>query len=357
MIEVKNITKRYGDHTAVDNLSFTMEKGRIYGFLGPNGAGKSTTMNIMTGYIAASQGTVTIDGVDIVKKPEKAKMHIGYLPEIPPLYQDMTVKEYLTFVAELKRVPKADRRDQIARVTKMTMLGDYQDRLIRNLSKGYKQRVGLAQALIGDPEVIILDEPTVGLDPQQIMEIRDLIRSLKADHIVMLSSHILSEVNEVCDEVMILSHGRLVASGTPAELEAGMQKTMTLSLSVLGTETAVRSALSGTAHITGITCGEPGEDGALAVTIETDSGEDIRPDIARALAASAIPVMSMNAETQSLEEVFLELTSQEAIAISQDAGSDDSKEDTQAPDNTDIDTEDHPSEDTPADEAGEEAEQ
>ena len=312
MIEVKGIVKRYGGQTAVDHLTFTMEKGKIYGFLGPNGAGKSTTMNIMTGYIAASEGTVTINGADIVRQPKAAKKQIGYLPELPPLYPDMTVLEYLTFVAELKGVPKKERRDQIARVMKMTMLGEFQHKLIRNLSKGYKQRVGLAQALIGFPEVIILDEPTVGLDPQQILEIRDLIRSLKEEHIVMLSSHILSEVNEVCDEVMIISHGRLMGIGTPAELENSMQKSVTVHATVLGSEEAVRAALSEVAQITELLFGEPAEDGSLAVTLKTETTEDIRADIARAFAAGSIPVMGMQLETQSLEEVFLELTSAEA---------------------------------------------
>ncbi len=315
MIEVKNIVKRYGDHLAVDHLSFNMETGKIYGFLGPNGAGKSTTMNIMTGYIAASEGTVTIDGLDIVREPEEAKKHIGYLPELPPLYQDMTVAEYLSFVADLKRVPKKERRDQIAKVMKQTMLGEYSERLIRNLSKGYKQRVGLAQALIGSPDIIILDEPTVGLDPQQILEIRELIRSLREDHIVMLSSHILSEVNEVCDEILILSHGKLVASGTPEELESRIGGgSATLKLSILGAEENVRPVLEGMEHIKEVDFGAPGADGALPVTVQTDTQEDIRAEVAKALAAANLPVMAMNLETHSLEEVFLELTGSDAEA-------------------------------------------
>ncbi|MCR5092532.1 MAG: ABC transporter ATP-binding protein [Lachnospiraceae bacterium] len=327
MIEVKGITKRYGSHTAVDNLSFTMETGRIYGFLGPNGAGKSTTMNIMTGYIAANEGTVLVNGVDIIRKPEAAKKQIGYLPELPPLYQEMTVLEYLLFVAELKKIPKKERRDQIARVLKMTMLGDYQERLIRNLSKGYKQRVGLAQALIGFPEIIILDEPTVGLDPQQILEIRDLIRSLKSDHIIMLSSHILSEVNEVCDEVMILSHGKLVASGSPAELEAKMQKKSSLNLTVLGDEESTRAALAAVPGIDQMTFGETAEDGALSAVLESDGDTDIRTEVARALAAAAIPVTGMQLETRSLEDVFLELTgSDEAVDEDTEAGEGEGKE-------------------------------
>lgn len=209
MIEVTNLTKKYGDHIAVDHLSFRVEKGQIYGFLGPNGAGKSTTMNIITGYLAATEGTVTIDGKDIQKDPEEAKRSIGYLPELPPLYVDMTVREYLEFVAELKKVPKKERKQQIDEVMEMTQITDMQQRLIKNLSKGYRQRVGLAQAILGYPEVIILDEPTVGLDPKQIIEIRDLIRKLGENHTVILSSHILSEVSAVCDHIMIIAHGKV----------------------------------------------------------------------------------------------------------------------------------------------------
>ena len=233
MIEVRDLVKRYGGHVAVDHLSFTVEKGQIYGFLGPNGAGKSTTMNIMTGYIGLTEGDVIVNGHNIVEEPEAAKRCIGYLPEIPPLYTDMTVTEYLRFAAQLKKVPKGERAEQIRRVVELTHIEDVQHRLIKNLSKGYRQRVGLAQALLGFPEVIILDEPTVGLDPKQIIEIRDLIRSLSGDHTVILSSHILSEVQEVCDQVLIINHGKLIASGSPAELEEKLAGT-SLSLTVKG---------------------------------------------------------------------------------------------------------------------------
>ena len=212
MIEVQNLVKMYGKHMAVDHLNFTIEKGKIYGFLGPNGAGKSTTMNIMTGYLGATEGKVLINGHDILKEPEEAKKSIGYLPEIPPLYMEMTVLEYLQFAAELKKKPKKDQEGQIRSVIGMTKLGDVKDRLIQNLSKGYKQRVGLAQAILGFPEIIILDEPTVGLDPKQIIEIRELIRRLAKNHTVILSSHILAEVREICDYIMIISNGKLVAS-------------------------------------------------------------------------------------------------------------------------------------------------
>ncbi len=311
MIEVENIVKTYGDRTAVDHLSFQLEKGKIYGFLGPNGAGKSTTMNIMTGYIAATEGTVKICGYDILKDPEKAKANIGYLPELPPVYADMTVMEYLKFCCELKKVPKKERRDQLAKILKMTMLGEYSGRMIKNLSKGYRQRVGLAQALIGFPEVIILDEPTVGLDPQQILEIRELIRSLREDHIVILSSHILAEVSEVCDEVMIISHGKMVAKGAPADLEEQIAGNTTIHISVLGTEAAIRGALAGIDHVKNLEFAEEaGADGGINVTVETDSTEDIRPDIAKALAAVSMPVLSMQKEEKSLEDVFLDVTQQ-----------------------------------------------
>ena len=222
MIEVSNLTKKYGKHTAVDDLSFQVEKGQIYGFLGPNGAGKSTTMNIITGYLAATEGTVKINGHDVLKEPEEAKKCIGYLPELPPLYMDMTVGEYLCFVAELKKVPSKDRVDQIEEIMEKTGVTEMKDRLIKNLSKGYKQRVGLAQALIGYPEVIILDEPSVGLDPKQIIEMREFIRSLANEHTVILSSHILSEVQAVCDHIMIIAHGKLVASDSPENLQKMM---------------------------------------------------------------------------------------------------------------------------------------
>ena len=219
MIEVSNLTKKYGDHVAVNNLSFTMKDGRIYGFLGPNGAGKSTTMNIITGCLAATAGDVKIGGFDIFEEPEKAKAKFGYLPELPPLYTGRTPREYLRFVAEAKRVPKAEIKDEINRVMEKAGISDVADRLIGNLSKGYKQRVGIAQALLGNPDIIILDEPTVGLDPLQIIEIRDLIKSLGGEHTVVLSSHILSEVQAVCDEVIVISEGSLIANDTIENLK------------------------------------------------------------------------------------------------------------------------------------------
>ena len=235
LIEVSNLTKKYGKHEAVKDLSFHVEKGQIYGFLGPNGAGKSTTMNVITGYLCATEGTVTVNGYDTFKEPEKAKAQIGYLPELPPLYPDMTVTEYLKFVAELKKIAKSERKTMIDEAMELTGITDVSSRLIKNLSKGYKQRVGLAQAILGYPEVIILDEPTVGLDPKQIIEIRDLIKKLGEKHTVILSSHILSEVSAVCDQIMIMSHGQLVANDTPDNLANLLSENHSSELHIKGT--------------------------------------------------------------------------------------------------------------------------
>ena len=239
MIEISHLTKKYGANVAVNDLNLTLESGNIYGFLGPNGAGKSTTMNIITGYIGASSGEVRINGFDINKNPEEAKKCIGYLPEIPPVYGDMKVQEYLQFVAELKKIDKHNRKADIKQVMDLTKLHDVKDRLIKNLSKGYRQRVGLAQALIGMPEIIILDEPTVGLDPKQIIEIRDLIRSLKEKHTVILSSHILQEISAVCDHVFIISKGNLVASDSMEHLESRMSGAQQLEVTVSGARSDV----------------------------------------------------------------------------------------------------------------------
>lgn len=234
MIEVRNLVKRYGKHTAVDHLSFHVEEGQIYGFLGPNGAGKSTTMNMMTGYLAATEGQIFIDGHEVSEEPMEARRSIGYLPEQPPVYPEMTPEEYLYFAAELKKIPKRERDEEVRRVMELTKITELQNRLIRHLSKGFRQRVGLAQALLGDPRVLILDEPMNGLDPRQIMEIRELIRTLGKEHTVILSSHILSEITSICDHVMILSHGRLAADGTPEELGSYMKNTDRMELRVRG---------------------------------------------------------------------------------------------------------------------------
>lgn len=308
MIEVENLVKRYGNYVAVDHLSFSVEKRGIYGFLGPNGAGKSTTMNIMTGYIAANEGIVKINGHNMMKEPEEAKRNIGYLPEIPPLYQDMTVKEYLIFVEEIKKLPRKERLKQLEEVMDLTMISDQRDRLIKNLSKGYKQRVGLAQAILGYPDIIILDEPTVGLDPKQIIEIRELIKTLGAKHTIILSSHILSEVQAVCDEIMILSKGKLVASDTPEGLTHFISGSASLEITVLGSKEQMELLLQKMDQILSYHFVAGAESNCIKVIIETDASVDIRTALFYHLAEEKMPVMSMNRLDKSLEDVFLELT-------------------------------------------------
>ncbi len=316
MIEVKDLVKKYGSHLAVDHLSFTLESGKIYGFLGPNGAGKSTTMNIMTGYLGATNGSVLIDGHDILKEPEEAKKQIGYLPELPPLYMDMTVQEYLEFAAELKKLPKEKRESDISEVMKLTRLQDVSDRLIKNLSKGYKQRVGLAQAILGFPEIIILDEPTVGLDPKQIIEIRELIRTLSKKHTVILSSHILAEVREVCDYILIISKGKLVASDTPENLELLRNGASSLELEVKAAPETVRAILSTIDDIDAMEMHSENEN-LTRVKLETKNGADIREAVFYAFAEEKCPLLEMKTAKASLEDIFMELTQKEG---SNDAG-------------------------------------
>ena len=308
MIEVNNLVKRYGDHTAVDHLSFKIEKGKIYGFLGPNGAGKSTTMNMITGYIASTEGTVTIDGHDILDEPEQAKKCIGYLPEMPPLYFDMTVLEYMNFVADLKKIPKDKKKSMVAEVMEMVKITDMKNRLIKNLSKGYRQRVGLAQAILGYPEVIILDEPTVGLDPKQIIEIRDLIKSLKEKHRVILSSHILSEVSAVCDYVLIISHGKLVASDTPENLGKLAEGSNTLNLIVKGEKDKICTALGQIEGVKNVTAADAKEEHAWNVNVSTNEDRDVREEVFFKMADAKCPILEMQSRKVSLEEIFLELT-------------------------------------------------
>lgn len=308
MIEVNHLTKKYGNHIAVDDLNFKIEKGKIYGFLGPNGAGKSTTMNMITGYLGVTGGEIKIDGHDIYKEPEEAKKHIGYLPEIPPVYDAMTVLEYMQFVAELKKIPKDKRKDQIEEIMDLVKIEDMKDRLIQNLSKGYKQRVGLAQAILGYPEVIILDEPTVGLDPKQIIEIRELIRDLSENHTIILSSHILSEVSEICDEILIISHGKLVASDTPDNLSRLVTGASRLTLQLKGEKEQIEAILS---EIEGLQKIEETaeEDGLHTYEVTYESGNEPRESLSIKLADVGISVYSMQMTTKSLEDVFLELTS------------------------------------------------
>lgn len=316
MIEVKDLVKKYGSHLAVDHLSFTLESGKIYGFLGPNGAGKSTTMNIMTGYLGATNGSVLIDGHDILKEPEEAKKQIGYLPELPPLYMDMTVQEYLEFAAELKKLPKEKRESDISEVMKLTRLQDVSGRLIKNLSKGYKQRVGLAQAILGFPEIIILDEPTVGLDPKQIIEIRELIRTLSEKHTVILSSHILAEVREVCDYILIISKGKLVASDTPENLELLRNGASSLELEVKAAPETARAILSTIDDIDAMEMHSENEN-HTRVKLETKNGADIREAVFYAFAEEKCPLLEMKTAKASLEDIFMELTQKEE---SNDAG-------------------------------------
>lgn len=309
MIEVNHLTKKYGDRFALNDLTFTVEDGKIYGLLGPNGAGKTTCMNIMTGYIAATEGQVKINGFDIVKDAEEAKKHIGYLPEIPPLYPDMKVREYLEFAAELKRVKKEERSQQINDVMEKTFISDMQNKLIKNLSKGYKQRVGLAQAMLGNPSVIILDEPTVGLDPKQILEIRELILSLKKEHTVILSSHILSEVSAVCDEIMIISKGKVVACDTPDGLSHLMQGENNLELVIKGSESTVRQILLEIEGIRSYETKANQNKGLVECSILVKKGCDIRETLFYKMAEEKSPIYKMDLNTKSLEDIFLELTS------------------------------------------------
>ena len=313
VVEVKHLTKRYGKHTAVEDLSFTVEEKQIYGFLGPNGAGKSTTMNIMTGYLAAAEGDVVISGYDMMREPERAKRHIGYLPEVPPVYPDMTVLEYLRFAAELKHIPKADRKEQILKVMELTQVTDVSERLIKNLSKGYRQRVGLAQAILGEPDVLILDEPMAGLDPRQIIEMRDLIKDLGKRHTVILSSHILSEVSAVCDRIMIISGGKLVASDSPEGLQELTQSSFVLETTVKASMEQLRSVLDTMEEIVKVEEKSSQLPDCVTVLIRTKDSRDIREELSIKLYENRIPIMGMNLQEHSLEDIFLELTGREEM--------------------------------------------
>lgn len=314
MIQVNHLTKRYGSHVAVDDISFTVDDGCIYGLLGPNGAGKSTTMNVITGYLSPTSGTVTINGHDIQEEPQAAKACIGYLPELPPLYTDMTVREYLNFVAELKGVKKkADREADVAKASARARLQEMQTRLIRNLSKGYRQRVGVAAALLGNPDIIILDEPTVGLDPAQMIEIRALIHDLGKTHTVILSSHILSEVQTVCDRVLIISGGKLAAQGTPEELAARLAAKGVISATAQGSRENVLKAAGSVPGLTDIrVTAEKGDE--VSFTASSTEGNDLRAALSAALAAAGCPVLSLSSQNLSLEDVFLQLTENDSPA-------------------------------------------
>lgn len=308
MIEVRNLTKKYGDYFAVQDISFSLEKGKIYGLLGPNGAGKSTTMNIMTGYIAATSGEVIIEGHDIFKEAEEAKKHIGYLPEIPPLYMDMTVWEYLFTVADLKGVPKSERKSMIGDVMEKVMITNMKDRLIKNLSKGYKQRVGIAQTLIGNPDIIILDEPTVGLDPKQIIEIRTLIKQLGEDHTVLISSHILSEIGAVCDHVVIINKGHLVVSDSTENLEKLFKGQDILCLSAQGELEKIQNILREFPALSIADMKEAEEAETYRFQLKVQDQADYRKQLFFRFAEAGIPLLEISRAGMSLEDIFLEIT-------------------------------------------------
>ncbi len=302
MIEVKNLTKRYGGVKAVDDISFTAESGEVVGLLGPNGAGKSTTMNIITGYLGATSGTVLIDGIDILENPKGAKAKIGYLPEIPPLYQDMTVRRYLEFIFDLKKV-RMPKKDHIGEVMEIVKITDVSDRVIKNLSKGYRQRVGLAGALMGNPPVLILDEPTVGLDPKQIIDIRKLIKSLGKKHTIIFSSHVLSEVSAVCDRIVMINNGRIVADAKTEKLSETVSGGSVLILEADGSASAVSDAVSAVEGVKRVT-----KTAGQTYTIEYESGKDIRRGIFNALSKANCPILMMRPGGLTLEESFLKLT-------------------------------------------------
>lgn len=308
MVEVKNLVKRYGDKLAVDHVSFTVNKGEILGFLGPNGAGKSTTMNIITGYLSSTSGTVTIDGCEILEDPKGAKSKIGYLPEIPPLYQDMTVKRYLEFVYDLKKVT-LPKKEHLAEVCKVTKITDVYNRVIKNLSKGYRQRVGLAQALIGNPPVIILDEPTVGLDPKQIIEMRNLIRGLGKKHTVILSSHVLSEIQAVCDRIVVINHGKLVADENTTDITTNLTGSKRIQLHIDGDEKTVLPALRNIDGVSRVRKVMQTVDGFNEYIIESLPNSDVRKAIFYAMASINCPIVMMRNAEMSLEDAFLKITS------------------------------------------------
>ena len=307
---VKNLVKRYGNHAAVNDLSFTVETGKVVGFLGPNGAGKSTTMNMITGYIAPTEGEVLIDGIDIMDEPELAKKNIGYLPEIPPLYLDLKVREYLSFVAELKKVSKKDRDIEVHKIMSKTKTIDVSERLIKHLSKGYKQRVGLAGAMMGNPDILILDEPTVGLDPSQIIEMRELIRELSKNHTVLLSSHIMQEISAVCDEIIIINEGKMITKDTPENITKKMVDTNGVHVVVKGDKTKLKEALRTISGIKNVSYDndKDTEEDTTGLTIYCAEDEDIRVDLFYALAKAECPLIEMNKLDTSLEDAFLALT-------------------------------------------------
>lgn len=310
MIEVTHLTKRYGDKYALNDVSFSVTKGEVLGFLGPNGAGKSTTMNILTGYLSATSGSAVICGHDILEEPMEAKKCIGYLPELPPLYMDMTVAEYLNFMYELKKCTQP-REEHIQEICTVVKINDVYGRIIKHLSKGYRQRVGVAQALLGNPEVLILDEPTVGLDPQQIIEIRNLIRGLSKKHTVILSSHILSEVQAVCDRVIVINKGKLIADNTPDKLSHQLSSDHRLLVRIKGEERTAYKALESVAGVVKVSVLGDRENGVCEFAVESKEGTDIRVDLFHRLADRDLPIMGLRSAELTLEDIFLQLVSEQ----------------------------------------------
>ncbi|MCB2305364.1 ABC transporter ATP-binding protein [Clostridium estertheticum] len=313
MIEMENVTKRYGNQVALDALNLTVKKGEILGFLGPNGAGKSTAMNILTGYISATNGNVRIDGIDILENPEAVKKKIGYLPEIPPLYLDMTVEEYLKFVFRIKKVKSDSIEQSMIKIMSLVKILDVRRRLIKNLSKGYKQRIGLAQALVGDPEVLVLDEPTVGLDPKQIIEIRNLIQKIGKTCTIILSSHILSEVSAICHRVIIINKGKIVASGTPEELAKGVNNSNKVLLRVKGVKEDVYKHIKAVEDVKSVEEQGVHEIGTVDLLVEAKDNLDIRETLFVTLSQAGFIILMMKSKEINLEEIFLDVTTKKTV--------------------------------------------
>lgn len=313
MIEIKNLVKHYGQVVAVDDISFKVKEGEIVGFLGPNGAGKSTTMNIITGYLPSTSGTVEVDGYDISLHPEEVKKRIGYLPEQPPLYNDMTVTEYLNFVSDLKKVPRDKRKGQLSDIMELVGLTDHRKRLIDNLSKGYRQRVGLAQSLVGNPKVLILDEPTVGLDPKQIVEIRRVIKALASDRTIILSTHILPEVSMICERVVIINKGRIAAEDTPDRLSQNLGKISKLNLTVKGDKDNVLKTIGNMSNIKYVAVASKSEDGVFKYVLETKDNSDIREELFYRMAESKMPILELKPSAVTLEDIFISVVNKSGI--------------------------------------------
>jgi len=307
VIEIKNVSKKYGNFIAVDNISFNIKKGEIVGLLGPNGAGKSTTMNMITGFIEQTEGEIKVGGYDILKNPKQAKKQIGYMPEGVPLYNDLTVKEFVSYMADLKEVIKKEKKDKVQKVIEQTDLQNVQNKLIKNLSRGYKQRVSLAGALVGDPEILILDEPTVGLDPKQITEIRNLIKGLGKTHTIILSSHILSEISQICNKVIIINSGKIIAEDTPKNLEEKVKKQNQLSVTVEDKETKIEEVTKQIKGIKEIKLMKDNEDGTKEYVISVNENQDIRKEIFERYAKNNITIFELKKNEATLEDAFMKL--------------------------------------------------